>query len=527
MAIIESIRRRSARVIPVLGLLGVLALPLAACALDEQPGDGAEVKPGAGERDVRVFGYEAGTIELPFHWIGNEAVFEGDIILPVERPEPGVVTQQVSAVGTNVGARWPNAVIPYTIADSLHVDLLPRVAAAISEWESKTNIRLVKRTTEANYVTFRRPPDGDETCNSAIGMTGTGQQFINLARERCITSRVIHEIGHTVGLWHEHQRGDRDQFVRIHLENVEPDVRDQFIKISDRQCTDRNNAVVTCPEIRVTPYDTSSRMHYDSFNFSYNGGPTITRLDGSYIARTDVLSANDVAGVNSLYPLTPPPSSVTAGPVSANQVWLSWPAVTHPYVAGYIVRRNGTVIMFRDKSGGTGFVDNIPESSWLNYEVFAYDYAGRWSKTAATTTTFTPAGPNRAVPLWRYWSGAGSDHYYTVNRDDAGLGAFGFAIETTEGNPFRNNEFGTVPVYQYFSSARIDHFYTTDWNELGGGAGTYAYEGVTFYVFPKQYAGTVALHRYWNGTDHFYTKTYAPGGFYGYSYERVFGYVYP
>ena len=38
----------------------------------------------------------------------------------------------------------------------------------------------------------------------------------------CRKGNIMHEIGHTLGLAHEHARPDRDQYVDIMWENIEP-----------------------------------------------------------------------------------------------------------------------------------------------------------------------------------------------------------------------------------------------------------------------------------------------------------------
>ena len=60
----------------------------------------------------------------------------------------------------------------------------------------------------------------------------------------------VHEIGHIFGLWHEQQRGDRDDYVRVLYENV----IQYFFQFS---------IVSTVVDLGV-PYDIGSVMHYSS-----------------------------------------------------------------------------------------------------------------------------------------------------------------------------------------------------------------------------------------------------------------------
>ncbi len=133
--------------------------------------------------------------------------------------------------------------------------------------------------------------------------------------------------------------------------------------------------------------------------------------------------------------------------------------------------------------------------------------------------------------FWRYWNPSNTDHFYTIDRNDAGYAYYGYGIEKGEGIMFRQQYPGTVPLYRYWNASAGDHFYTMYWGELGWGNYGYTFEKVEAYVFPRDYTGVTPLYRYWNPTarDHFYSTTRNDGGYayYGYGYEGVAAYVYP
>lgn len=148
--------------------------------------------------------------------------------------------------------RWPNGIIPYTIDPALPDH--DRVHRAIQHWEAMTVIRFIKkRYSDQNYIVFAEETDPQACCHTPLGLQGGGQQV--LLATGCGVGQVIHEIGHAVGLSHEHQRNDRDRYVEVIIANVEP----RFHHDLEPSPVGRS--------LDIGYYDYGSIMHYDESAF--------------------------------------------------------------------------------------------------------------------------------------------------------------------------------------------------------------------------------------------------------------------
>lgn len=183
--------------------------------------------------------------------------------------------------------RWPKGVVPYTI----HKDVSPwqraQVDMAIRSIQAKTKILMVpKEDSHKNFVEFH-PGKIAGSCSSFLGMNG-GRQVIQLARNGCSAPTVEHEIGHALGLLHEHQRCDRNEHVQIHWRNMNPIYFFNFINLCFMG-KDHGE------------YDARSNMHYHSHAFSRNGEPTITLRSGGWPSPSPYFTAGDLKAIDDLY----------------------------------------------------------------------------------------------------------------------------------------------------------------------------------------------------------------------------------
>ncbi|CAL8091368.1 unnamed protein product [Orchesella dallaii] len=127
-------------------------------------------------------------------------------------------------------------------------------------------------------------------CSSAIGRQG-GVQLMSLSSPGCMSLRtILHEMIHALGFLHEQSRPDRDKYVSVMWENIQPGKEHNFIK--------RDNKEVNTFGI---PYDSRSIMHYHPNDFSWNGQPTIISKIGKRIGPTQDLRRSDIKKLKKMY----------------------------------------------------------------------------------------------------------------------------------------------------------------------------------------------------------------------------------
>jgi len=236
-------------------------------------------------------------------WISWAGEFEGDMKLTQSQLRQLNVSSSERNGILGDRYRWPDAKIPYVITGAFSSDDVTKIETAFASFASNTCLRIVKRTTEADYVEIIKYGG----CWSYVGRLG-GKQKLSLSGGCIFQATIIHEFMHAAGFFHEQSRADRDTYVRIQLENIRQAYADNFNK-------EDASSVTAFGE----PYDYQSVMHYGAYDFSKNGQKTIVRLDGSKadLGNEVGFSQIDINKLNAMYQCNTATTATTAATTTA------------------------------------------------------------------------------------------------------------------------------------------------------------------------------------------------------------------
>ncbi len=203
------------------------------------------------------------------YWGGDMILGDNEIS---DKPQP---ENRASGIDSR---KWPNATIYYKFYNGNSTQR-NTFKTATAEWTKKTNLKFVDITSYSlNRVGYHIAVYFNQTGNnSQVGFQNTGSgstpgQRLNLSSN--LVGVILHELGHAIGMEHEHQRSDRDDHININFNNLRPEFR-TFFNTKDSYV----NRI-------ASGFDHLSIMNYASkitdpkfvFNTSIN---TLTRKDGT------------------------------------------------------------------------------------------------------------------------------------------------------------------------------------------------------------------------------------------------------
>ncbi|XP_039297726.1 zinc metalloproteinase nas-7 isoform X1 [Nilaparvata lugens] len=233
--------------------------------------------------------------------------FEGDIFME-KAPKPG----GKNAV-SDPDLLWPYGAVVFKVDDNVGCPESPQceiLAKALNHYHAKSCIRFKEWTGEENYVHIFFNTENSGACWSPVGRIGSGEQRLSLGQRCWYFGIIVHELGHSIGFWHEMNRPDRDSWIYVFWSNIIPGYETAFAVHDD-------NSVDMLGE----RFDYKSIMMYDEYAFSKDGiSPTLQARNYEEIGpiwKKRGLSGSDIKRLQKLYkcrgnrPLTGFPYDIT------------------------------------------------------------------------------------------------------------------------------------------------------------------------------------------------------------------------
>lgn len=241
--------------------------------------------------------------------VDGKYFFQGDIVLTEEQIKK-ITGTKGATYPLNSFSTWPQNTVYYTIENNF--PKIYRIKDAFSHIESKTNIKFIERTNEPYYTIFQ---SNKNVSFSSLGMLETEPGTVNIwvGHE---AGTVIHEIGHTLGLLHEHSREDRGKHIIVNDFNLPHETQEDIDYI-------KTNYDIIKHSNMITEFDLNSIMMYPPENGMALDPkiPIIMKIDSSlYKANREYLTKKDAQTINTIYkPIDPQIATLFVTDITRNE----------------------------------------------------------------------------------------------------------------------------------------------------------------------------------------------------------------
>lgn len=192
----------------------------------------------------------------------------------LETREEQETKQQISTI-----KKWQDGIVYYQFADDFSNNEKKIIHECMEYWEVDSIVEFVESSDNEYVVNIYKR----DYFSSTIGQLTFSYMNLKNSNKKHIT----HELGHVLGLTHEHQRPDRDNYIKVNYKNIEENQTHNFDKIIN-------------PLHENIEYDYKSIMHYGAYAFSHNNKPTIEKFKLT-INFSDKPSILDLQKINLIY----------------------------------------------------------------------------------------------------------------------------------------------------------------------------------------------------------------------------------
>lgn len=238
---------------------------------------------GSKSRTIAILGKD-GLENIAYFAYNGYAIIDGDVVfgkesdllslrprnIAVRRALPSVDKRALSIYPFHDDEKWPGANILYRYANTASRSALkPQVDAAIARWKSEAPwLRFTHVGFGGNPKVLTVSLSTVPVCSAPNRYPPAAPMFLH---SNCNIDAVTHAFGHVLGLQHEHQRPDREDYINFRcsaLSNPPP---------SQADCSDKTCRGKACYFRRglnydhTGPFDDKSIMMFHRTAHSWNG----------------------------------------------------------------------------------------------------------------------------------------------------------------------------------------------------------------------------------------------------------------